>query len=168
MRLRKKARRKRKKAEAEYLAIQEKIALSQERTRELLRKEHGKGFVRSAKQWQASIADHIGQIADNLKLKDITEAIAMATVAYYGYKVFGSIHGSAYGIISLKLATSMNMPAGMAGTAGLMLLGLASVFPFRTREIARKNLKDRGYSDEQIDNMTDAGDKILEEFHPFG
>ena len=56
----------------------------------------------------------------------------------------------------------------MAGTVGLMMLGLATIWPYKTRAIARVNLKERGYSDEQIDLMTDAGTKVLEEFHPFG
>ena len=110
----------------------------------------------------------LAEFGKKMKPQDIIDLAALVTVSYYGYKIFGNIHGSAYGIISLELAKSKNMPAGMAGTAGLIILGLACVWPHRTREIAIKNLKDIGYSDEQIDLMADAGTKILEEFHPFG
>lgn len=121
-----------------------------------------------SKKQRKKILSKFEEWVKKLKPQDVIDLAALATVSYYGYKVFGNIHGSAYGIISLELAKSMNAPAGMAGTVGLMMLGLAAVWPHKTRETARRNLKAIGYTDEQLDLMTDAGTKVLEEFHPFG
>lgn len=148
------------------MVLPKKLTKKEKRKLELLRLKQEPAFFFREKL--KDFPDFLKNFASRLGPQDIIDLAALITVSYYGYKVFGNVHGSAYGIISLELAKSMNQAAGMAGTAGLIILGLATILPYRTRAMARVNLKARGYSDEQIDAMTDAGTKILEEFHPFG
>lgn len=146
--------------------VQKKLTKKEKRKLELLRLRQDPAFF--FKEKLKDLPDFLKNFASKLGPQDIIDLAALITVSYYGYKVFGNVHGSAYGIISLELAKSMNLPAGVAGTAGLITLGLAAVWPHKTREQAIVNLKTLGYTDDQISNMLDAGTAVLEEFHPFG
>lgn len=87
-----------------------------------------KGFSRSAKAWEESIASHIGHVIDNSSLKDISEAALMAGLSYFGYKEFG-VPGAVLGPVSLKLAMTpggVGIPVSQtAGVIGLVSMGLA-------------------------------------------
>jgi len=91
-----------------------------------------KGFSRSQKAWEESIAAHIGKFIDKLTLKDVTEAGLMIGLAYAGYQEFG-LQGALIGPVSLKLATTpggFGIPvAQTAGLLGLVALGLALQTP---------------------------------------
>ena len=91
-----------------------------------------KGFNRSQKQWEESIAGHIGKVIDNLTAKDVIEAALMGGLAYLAYQEFGW-QGALIGPVSLKLATT---PGGVgfplsqaAGLIGLAAIGLAMQEP---------------------------------------
>lgn len=87
-----------------------------------------KGFSRSKKEWEESIATHIGKFIDRLTMKDLIELGLMGGLAYAGYKEFG-LEGALIGPVSLKLATTpggMGLPVSQtAGLLGLVSLGLA-------------------------------------------
>jgi len=77
-----------------------------------------------------SIAVHIGKFVDRLSGKDLIDLLLYGTAAYYGYKAFGDKpHGAAVGAVSLKLASSNNTAAGVAGVSGLVLIGLGCSLP---------------------------------------
>jgi len=95
-------------------------------------KKQRNGFNRSQKEWEESIATHIGKFIDKLTLKDVTEAALMGGLAYLSYEEFG-LKGALIGPIALKLALA---PAGLgipvsqtAGLLGLASLGLAMQQP---------------------------------------
>jgi len=87
-----------------------------------------KGFTRSAKEWEKSIATHIGKFIDNLTLKDVTEAALMGGLAYLSYEEFG-LRGALIGPVGLKLAMTpggVGIPVSQtAGVLALTSLGLA-------------------------------------------
>jgi len=91
------------------------------------KKKPRKGFTRTKKEWEESVAAHIGKIVDNLSGKDIAELALMGGLAYLGYSHLKHPAGLLYGPICLKLAGSMNLVAGTAGTIGLIGLGLPFV-----------------------------------------
>lgn len=97
-----------------------------------------KGFTRSQKEWEESIATHLGKFIDKLTPQQLIDFLAYGIAAYYGQEAVrkqgvedlnARVGGSAMAIISLKLATSMNLPAGVAGTIGLGGIGLCAVVP---------------------------------------
>jgi len=87
-----------------------------------------KGFTRSRKEWEESLATHIGKVVDNLSGKDLADLALVGGLAYLGYYHLKNPVGLLYGPVCLKLATSMNSTAGIAGTLGLVSLGLPFVF----------------------------------------
>ena len=95
-----------------------------------------KGFTRSAKEWEKSIATHIGHLIDNLKGEDILNLIAAGICSYAGYvaaKKLGAdevqaVGGAGSGLIAYQLAKSMNLVAGASGTAYLAGLGILDVW----------------------------------------
>jgi len=100
------------------------------------KKKPRKGFTRSSKEWEESIATHIGHLIDNLKGEDLLNLIAGAGCAYAGYNaaviagadIAGQIGAAGSGIIAFQLAKSMNVIAGGSGTAYLAALGLINVW----------------------------------------
>lgn len=102
-----------------------------------------KGFTRKAKDWEESIATHIGKIIDNLKAEDILNLVTAVSVSYFGYdaaKRVGAndtdaLKGSAIGLISYQLAKQPNMAAGASGVVGLASIGVCQfVNPFSSGE----------------------------------
>jgi hypothetical protein len=89
-----------------------------------------KGFKRSQAEWEESIAGHIGRAVDRIPIID---ALLYGAAAYYGHvaaeklggKFPDTLAGSATAMIGLRLATSMNEAAGIAGVATLASVGLA-------------------------------------------
>jgi len=47
--------------------------------------DHGRGFQRSAKQWENSIADHVGKFVDRLTFTDVLNMMAFGGGAYATY-----------------------------------------------------------------------------------
>lgn len=88
------------------------------------RKKPRKGFTRSEKEWEESIARHIGKAVDRI---DPLKAIIYGGLGYLGWKTFDNPFGALYGIVSFELAKSMNVVAGTSGVLGLVTLGLAQV-----------------------------------------
>lgn len=89
-----------------------------------------------------SLAVHIGKFVDRLGAKDLIDLCLYGTAAYYGYKAFkDQPHGAAMGVISLKLATSMNTAAGVAGVSGLVLIGLGNILPSDVLEQSYESMK---------------------------
>ena len=95
-----------------------------------------KGFLRSQKEWEETIARHIGKFIDNLKGEDLLNLIAgftTAAAAFRAAKIIGAddlqaLGASGSGIIAYQLAKSMNLVAGASGTAYLAGLGLINVW----------------------------------------
>jgi len=95
-----------------------------------------KGFTRSAKEWEQSIATHIGHVIDNLKGDDILNLSAAAICAYGSFMAAKQLGASnelaagaaGSGIIAYKLATSMNMIAGAAGCGYLASVGIIDLY----------------------------------------
>lgn len=115
------------------------------------KKKPRKGFTRSRKAWEESIATHIGKIIDNLTGKDIVDIGIASGLAYLGYQRIKQPSGLLYGPICLRLATSMNIVAGTAGTIGLIGLGLPFVIsglqgtaPMRDEEEMQKYRDETG------------------------
>jgi len=98
-------------------------------------KKKRKGFSRSQKQWEESIARHIGKFIDNLTAKDIETLLTYGIAAYAGHQAASnlgvpfpqSLGGSATAMIGLKLATSMNPIAGASGVITLAGVGLTAI-----------------------------------------
>lgn len=89
-----------------------------------------------------SIAVHIGKFIDRLDGKSLIDLLLYGTAAYYGYKAFkDQPHGAAVGAISLKLATSMNAAAGVAGVSGLVMIGLGNMLPSDILEQSYESMK---------------------------
>jgi len=101
-----------------------------------LPKKKRKGFSRSKKQWEESIARHIGKFIDNLKGEDLLNLISAGICAYAGFnaaKQLGgddiqAVSGAGSGIIAYQLAKSMNLIAGASGTAYLASLGILNLW----------------------------------------
>ena len=94
----------------------------------LPKKKARKGFTRSKKEWEKSIAGHIGKLVDKLTAKDLIDISLNVGLAYAGYQVFKDWKGALFGPISLKLAqVEGGTPpvAQSAGLAGLVTLGVA-------------------------------------------
>lgn len=95
-----------------------------------------KGFTRSQKEWEESIATHIGKVIDNLKAEDVLNLVGAGISAFAGYsaaKTLGADEGVAIGagmsgIIGYQLAKAPNMIAGASGTAYLASLGLIQLW----------------------------------------
>lgn len=88
----------------------------------MTKRTRGKGFSRSAKQWEETISSHIGKSIDSGHLPDY---LLNAALAYLGWEAFQDPIGLIYGPVALKLATASNVIAGAAGVVGLTLLGLS-------------------------------------------
>mgnify|MGYP001072124789 CR=1 FL=1 len=94
-----------------------------------------KGFTRSRKEWEESLATHIGKVIDNLDGDQILKLVEYSIAAYAGHQAASnlgvpfpqSLGGSATAIIGLKLATAMNPIAGAAGVISLAGVGLCAV-----------------------------------------
>jgi len=94
-----------------------------------------KGFTRSKKEWEESIATHIGKIIDNLDAKQLEELMLYGIAGYAGHQAASnlgvkfpqSLGGSATAMIGLKLATAMNPIAGAAGVISLAGVGLCAI-----------------------------------------
>jgi hypothetical protein len=80
-------------------------------------KKPNKGFHRSGKEWEESIAGHIGKAIDNGHILDY---LLNAGLAYMGYNVYGPA-GILMGPLALKLAQS---PANAASATGVLVLGI--------------------------------------------
>jgi len=99
-------------------------------------KKRRQGFNRSKKEWEQSIARHIGKFIDNLKGDDILNLCAAGICAYGSFmaaKELGADNALAAGaagsgIIAYKLATSMNMIAGAAGCGYLASVGIIDLY----------------------------------------
>lgn len=132
------------------------------------RKKPRKGFTRSTKAWEESIATHIGHIIDNSSIDDIFNVAIYSLCGYFGYKI-GGIGGAATGLVGYKLANVPN--SHLSNGVGLGILGAIGLLNVRghlTQEQAENNLRDRGYSDEEINQMHNFALETLKEFHPFG
>lgn len=91
-----------------------------------------KGFSRSQKDWEKSIAGHIGKFIDRMTVKDVEELFLNVGLAIVGVEVFKGWKGALYGPIALRLArTDGGSPpiAQIAGVAGLLTLGLPFIVP---------------------------------------
>lgn len=101
------------------------------------KKKPRKGFSRSQKEWEESVARHIGKFIDNLKGEDLLNLISAGICAYAGFNAAKQLGGdniqaagaAGSGIIAYQLAKSMNLAAGTAGVAYLASLGLIAVSP---------------------------------------
>ena len=85
-------------------------------------KKPNKGFHRSAKEWEESIAGHIGKAIDNGHILDY---LLTAGLAVMGYDVYGT-PGILIGPLALKLAQAPSIPAAATGVAVLGHMGLTS------------------------------------------
>lgn len=47
--------------------------------------DHGRGFKRTKKQWENSVADHIGKFVDKLTLRDVLYGLTFAGTAFTVY-----------------------------------------------------------------------------------
>lgn len=52
------------------------------RTGQLRKTDHGRGFERTKKQWENSISDHVGKIIDNIDANQVMKFAAWAAGAY--------------------------------------------------------------------------------------
>ena len=86
-------------------------------------KKPNKGFHRSAKEWEESIAGHIGKAIDNGHILDY---LLTAGLAYMGYNVYGPA-GILMGPLALKLAQSPAIPASATGVLVLGHMGLTEL-----------------------------------------
>lgn len=95
-----------------------------------------KGFSRSQKAWEESIATHIGKVIDNATPAQLLDLTAALVSTYYGYKAAeltgakfpDSLKGAGVGLIAYRLARSRNLIAGASGTLGLAGIGLVNVW----------------------------------------
>lgn len=95
-----------------------------------------KGFTRSQKEWEETIAKHIGKVIDNLRGEDIINLTCAGICAFAGYrgaKELGAdeavaVGAAGSGVIAYQLAKSMNMIAGAAGAGYLASLGLINLY----------------------------------------
>jgi len=87
-------------------------------------KKPNKGFTRTQREWEESIAGHIGRFLDRLTGEDLQNILITAGITYMGWKAYKSFYGVTFGLISYKLATSPNIVSAAAGLLGLGLLGL--------------------------------------------
>lgn len=91
----------------------------------MAKKRPRKGFKRSQKEWEESIAGHIGKAIDNFSFDDFI-AIAIGTAAAYRFKnPWHFLTGS----VAYKMARSQNLAAGISGTATLGTMGLFAFLP---------------------------------------
>jgi len=91
-----------------------------------------KGFTRSNKEWDESIAEHIGKFIDRMTVKDVEELLLNAGLAYAGYQLYKDWKGLLHGPIALRLARTWGGTppiSQIAGVAGLLTLGLAFAAP---------------------------------------
>ena len=101
-----------------------------------------KGFSRSGKEWEESIAEHIGKFIDRLSPDDIPRLASMGFCAWMGNEAGAQIAdkietrtvGAFTGLLGLHLATSPSMGATppvtqIAGCAILASLGILNVAP---------------------------------------
>lgn len=51
-----------------------------------LAKRHGSGFKRTQKQWESSIADHIGNFVDRITIEHLLEILGFAGLFYTYYQ----------------------------------------------------------------------------------
>jgi len=79
-----------------------------------------KGFKRSKKEWEESIAGHIGNFVNRLSLDDL---VALS-IGIWGALHMGDPKGFATGLIGYKLAKS---PSNLGAGAGLVLLGFTGL-----------------------------------------
>ena len=95
-----------------------------------------KGFSRSNKEWEETIARHIGKVIDNLKGEDFINLMAAGICGYSGFvaaKQLGAdntlaLGAAGSGVIAYQLAKSPNMIAGAAGLGYLASLGLIDLY----------------------------------------
>jgi len=95
-----------------------------------------KGFTRATKEWEESIARHIGKIIDNLKAEDILNIAGASVAAYAAFRaaqiakadIPTSLGAAGSGIIAYQLAKAPNIIAGGSGVAYLSVLGLINVW----------------------------------------
>lgn len=83
-----------------------------------------KGFRRTQKEWEESIAGHIGKVTDQTTWPGVFDFALNLGLAYVGQDVFGFPFGMLVGPIALKLACTPS--AGIVGAsqlAGLTMLG---------------------------------------------
>ena len=83
-------------------------------------KKPNKGFHRSGKEWEESIAGHIGKAIDNGHILDY---LLTAGLAVMGYDVYGT-PGILIGPLALKLAQAPAIPASATGVLVLGHMGL--------------------------------------------
>jgi len=95
-----------------------------------------KGFTRSKKQWEESIAGHIGKFIDNMKGDDLLNLFAAGVCAFGGYSAAkrlggnetAALGGAATSVVAFQLAKSMNIIAGGAGIGFLAGVGVIDVY----------------------------------------
>jgi len=95
-----------------------------------------KGFNRSAKEWEASIARHIGKFIDNLKGEDILNLSAAAICAYAGWaagKQLGAddmvaLGMASSGLVSYQVAKSPGLIASAGAAAYLAGIGVIAAY----------------------------------------
>lgn len=93
------------------------------------KKKPSKGFKRSDKEWEESIAGHIGKLVDRLSFDDLMAIIVGGWAAY----TFKSPGHFLWGSIGYKLARTpggggiVGSPSQIAGLITLAALGLCSI-----------------------------------------
>jgi len=100
------------------------------------KKKPRKGFNRSAKEWEKSIATHIGKVIDNLKAEDILNLTAASISALAGYLAGKRLNAdemtsagmAASSLLAYQLSKAPNLVAGASGVAYLSSLGLISAW----------------------------------------
>lgn len=88
-----------------------------------LAKRHGSGFKRTQKQWENSLADHIGNFGDRLTFDDL---IAIAVGGWAALHTQHPIHFLS-GVLGYKLARTDGIPSELTGIAILAAVGLIGV-----------------------------------------
>lgn len=82
-----------------------------------------KGFTRSAKEWEKSIATHIGKFIDKLTSKQIMELITNGIVAYAGYKAVENIFPGHYEERTIKVGGTRPGEGGVGYTETVWVEG---------------------------------------------
>lgn len=85
------------------------------------KKKARKGFKRSKKEWEESIAGHIGKAIDRI---EPLEGLLLIGLALAGVEAFGDWKGALLGPIGLKLAMTQGGTPPIAQIAGVTALGI--------------------------------------------
>jgi len=114
-------------------------------------KKNKKPFWKKTNPELEHITNHIGKIIDNSNLSHIIDAFLYGGTAILGIQATGDIRGALIGPIGLKLASSRNEVAGLAGCGVLATLGLITIVDFGQPDSIPKPLSngecELGYTD---------------------